>query len=184
MTTNFPEDPFWDFSLRVYAKEPVRKACLQLQDRFRCDVNLVLFCVWSGAEGPGVLAPEFIATAADVVAGWNDDVVKHLRVTRWMVERGFPELDASRRSHISQCILAAELDAEHEEQLMLSQLIADQPGNPAACGPSAVVRNLVSYLHLLNVSQNDVANDAMAGLIKGVFGHLSEHPARSLLTWS
>jgi hypothetical protein len=36
------DNPFWDFSLALYAKEGVADACLLLQDKLGYDVNLLL----------------------------------------------------------------------------------------------------------------------------------------------
>jgi len=179
-----PEDDFWGFSLRVYGHDPVRRACIKLQDQFRCDVNLLLFCCWCGAEGPGDLNAAFVKSAAEHVAPWNDDVVKHLRVTRWVVGRGFDEVDDVHTAWLRERILSAEIDAEQVEQLMLSRLVADRPRPASGCGPSAVARNLVNYLRLLDVEPNDVIDDALSHLIAGVFPDLSARSARGLLVWT
>ena len=44
-------NPFWRFSLRTYRAPGVQEACLALQDRCGADVNLLLFCGWTGRDG-------------------------------------------------------------------------------------------------------------------------------------
>ena len=55
MPLEFDDHPFWDYSLRTYACEGVAAACLAFQDRFRIDVNILLFCSWIGHSGRGVM---------------------------------------------------------------------------------------------------------------------------------
>src|SRR3954470_3940357 len=44
--SDFLPHPFWNFSLELYAGEGVAEACLDLQERRGCDVNVLLFCCW------------------------------------------------------------------------------------------------------------------------------------------
>ena len=49
--SDFLPHPFWNFSLELYAGDGVAEACLDLQERRGCDVNILLFCCWLGASG-------------------------------------------------------------------------------------------------------------------------------------
>ena len=52
----------WRFALAVYQKPGVSDACLLLQDRHGCNVTLLLFAAWAGAErGVALTADEFAA---------------------------------------------------------------------------------------------------------------------------
>ncbi|MBE1300444.1 MAG: TIGR02444 family protein [Alteromonadaceae bacterium] len=42
----FNSDSFWQFSLEFYSPEPIKQACLTLQDNFDFNVNLILLCCW------------------------------------------------------------------------------------------------------------------------------------------
>ena len=53
--SDFPDHPFWDFSLIVYMTPGVGPACVALQEAHELDVNIVLFCLWAGASGRGAL---------------------------------------------------------------------------------------------------------------------------------
>lgn len=41
----------WDYARAVYSHEEIRGTLLSLQDRFRLDVNLILWAVWCGRFG-------------------------------------------------------------------------------------------------------------------------------------
>ena len=49
---------FWAFSLKVYAEQAVADICLDLQDQFGADVNVVLFMLWSAARRRRLSAAE------------------------------------------------------------------------------------------------------------------------------
>ncbi len=74
-------NPFWDFSLRVYARPGVAQEALRLQDAAGQDVNLLLFCCWAGACGHELSAEEAHRLEA-VSAGWREAVVRQLRAVR------------------------------------------------------------------------------------------------------
>jgi len=179
----YPPHAFRTFSERLDQTPLSRDAAVKLQNLFRADINLVWFCCWCGAEGPGVLEPAFLAEMIDHTAGWNDDVVKHLRVTRWVLDRGFPEIDDAVLQTLSQSIQTVEVEAEHVERLTLAQCVDELPRPHPACGPSTVGRNLIAYLRLLNIENNDVADNTVADLLRGVFPQLSLDSARSLLAF-
>lgn len=44
--SSFNSDSFWQFSVEFYSLEPIKQACLTLQDNFDFNVNLILLCCW------------------------------------------------------------------------------------------------------------------------------------------
>lgn len=40
------EDAFWRFSIDLYSREPIKQACLAMQDQFNLNVNVTLLCCW------------------------------------------------------------------------------------------------------------------------------------------
>jgi uncharacterized protein (TIGR02444 family) len=111
-----PENPFWRFSLAVYAAPGVQAACLDWQDRLGLDVNLALFCAWLGAARGVALDAAALAEAAALVRDWQGGVVAPLRAARRAVPKA-PTLAALRGR-----IAAAELEAEQVAQAMLFRL--------------------------------------------------------------
>ena len=43
------DSPFWLFSRSIYGTPGVQRECLELQDSFGIDINLLLFCAFVGA---------------------------------------------------------------------------------------------------------------------------------------
>ncbi len=179
----YPPHAFRTFAQRLDQTPLSRDAAVKLQNLFRCDTNLVWFCCWCGAEGPGVLETQFLADLIERVTGWNDDVVKHLRVTRWVLGRGFPEVDDDLLQTLAGQIQLVESQADEIERLMLVKYVDELQRPHASCGPSTVARNLSAYLRLLEIENNDVADDTVSRVLQGVFPELSAQSARSLLAF-
>ena len=122
--SDFPDSDFWDFSLAVYGTEGVAPACLELQERYELDVNLLLFAAWVGASGRGRLGADDRAALTGLVAAWHRDVVRHLRHLRVALRPGFDGIPDTQVQSLRRRIQKAEIDAEHIEQLVLSDWAA------------------------------------------------------------
>lgn len=101
-------NPFWTFSLRLYAEPGVAEVCLRLQDELGVNVNLLLFCCWLDANGSDK-GSDFLRSVEASVEHWQTDVVQPLRRIRKRVAAG----DFYRR------LKTIELEAERLEQDML-----------------------------------------------------------------
>jgi uncharacterized protein (TIGR02444 family) len=164
---SWPDNPFWSFSLRLYARAGVAPACLALQERRQVDVNVLLYCIWLGAER-GVRIDE--ANAARIVASvarWSDDVVVPLRALRTALKtdpRGAPKhLSDSLRNDIKR----AELDAERiEQQILVAQNPSDAPG---ATPSRPIARdNAYAYLKSLGIQRNSQDDEQVGSILAGL----------------
>lgn len=116
----FPDHPFWDFSLQVYGREGVGAACLHLQERHGIDVNVMLFCLWLGETGRGVLENEECSAMIAAVGRWHLEVVRSLRGVRTILKSGFPDVPHDLRESLRGEVQLAEIDSEHLQQLILA----------------------------------------------------------------
>jgi uncharacterized protein (TIGR02444 family) len=142
---NENESELWTFSLTVYSDPAVQKECLDLQDEFGIDVNLLLFCAFVGAVSGAVLSDEAMKEAADVVGAWHRDVVGRLRQARRALKPFATETSAiaSPARSLRTAVKALELDAERIEQAMLEQWSAARiDAWPRARPAGAVVDNI------------------------------------------
>lgn len=119
---DFPNHPFWDWSLDAYDRPGVEEILLDLQDRHGLDVNLLLFACWTGATGRGRLAGGVWTGLIGQTADWRANVIEPLRaVRRHLKGRG----DGSGAAALHQRAKALELDAEHAAQLAIAGLVPD-----------------------------------------------------------
>ncbi len=118
MAEDWPPNPFWDFSIRLYGQPGVAEACLALQEKYALDVNVLLYCAWRGVA----MTRADVEAAAKTVSAWHDAMVRPLRALRTELKedaKGAPRAFAER---VRAQIKSAELNAERIEQVMLATL--------------------------------------------------------------
>jgi uncharacterized protein (TIGR02444 family) len=149
-------ESLWEFSLRVYASGAVSEACLNLQDRYALDVNLLLFCCWHGCYY-GQISTSMLNEALAVSRQWADNVVIPLRKTRsWMKGRqallgGEPAVFNALRDGVKKL----ELRAEQMQQYKLQALLESSQATHAGDGDSSVIHhNLCLYLQTKGIVQD------------------------------
>ncbi|MDX1491502.1 MAG: TIGR02444 family protein [Pseudohongiellaceae bacterium] len=123
---------FWDYSVRVYATHDVSNHCLQLQDSFGFDVNLILFCCWH-ASTRAELDPVVLHRACELSAIWSKELVKPMRrARRWMKAPASQlvlppsEQIQEQWQQLRQQIKKVELQAEMLQENMLESLVSSQ----------------------------------------------------------
>ena len=174
--SDFLPHPFWNFSLEIYAGEGVAEACLDLQARRGCDVNILLFCCWLGASGRPTLTADRLRAILKVSDVWQAEIVRPLRQVRQLLKdrswnETLPEtVEAARRR-----VADAELAAEHAEQLKLASLYtppADRD-RPPEKRLRAAIGNLGVYAVCLGVVPDTEDRAAVAALMKATFPEVS-----------
>ncbi|CAN0301880.1 unnamed protein product, partial [Discosporangium mesarthrocarpum] len=145
--SEFPEHPFWDFSLSVYMSDGVGAACLELQDAHELDVNVLLFCMWLGASGRGALSASEMETVTGAVQAWHHDVVRELRAVRVRMKGGMAPAPDDLAESLRQRIQKTEIDCEHTEQLMLAASIdkAADDSRAVSARLADAVANIAAY---------------------------------------
>jgi uncharacterized protein (TIGR02444 family) len=161
MPEEFPQHPFWSWSLAVYARPGVTDACLTLQDEYGLDVNLVLFCIWAGVAGPGGLTESELGEAAARGRQWQTEVVERIRWVRRTLKEDSLGATAELVGVFRPRVQSLEIEAEHVEQLLLAGLVPEQRG---ARGPGAVDTNLQMYFERAGIAPGSAAHE-LAGLI-------------------
>lgn len=174
--SDFLPHPFWNFSLELYAGDGVAEACLDLQERRGCDVNILLFCCWLGASGRPTLTADRLRVILKASDAWQAEVVRPLRAVRRRLKdqpwpAALPEtVDAVRRR-----VADAELAAEHAEQIKLAGLHSPPADRdrPVEKRLRAAVGNLGVYAVCLGVVPNAKDRAAVVTLMKATFPALT-----------
>ncbi|MDX1486133.1 MAG: TIGR02444 family protein [Alphaproteobacteria bacterium] len=177
----FPEHPFWDFALDVYRREGVGAACLHLQDRHGVDVNVMLFCLWLGASGRGVMTGDELQALNAATANWHRNVVRRLRAVRQVLKDGFADAPEDLCERLRGQVQAVEIDSEHLEQLMMAAAVdrpptADDQADDA--GARAASLNFDLYLDDLGIAFEPADAVQFAHILGQTFPGLS--PGRAL----
>ena len=168
--------PFWNFSLAVYGVSAVQDECLDLQDQFGLDVNLVLLCAFLGAVHGVALTSEDIASARRKAGPWHEDIVKTLRVARRRLKTiELKDAEAAKAAaQLRSQVKAAELESERIEQAMLEQWAAARLAAwPRGNARDAVPANLQALLAAYGIGpERLIAAHAMKHLIAAALGRV------------
>lgn len=147
---DFPDHPFWDFSLALYGRPDVADACLRLQDECDLDVNLLLFACWRGAVGGVRLSAAEWHRLIDGTEDWRRRVVEPLRAVR----RHLKGLESPEQAAVlHKRVMGLELDAEHAEQLAIVTLAGQTVGGSP--DQATVHANLEAYAAAVGVVLTD-----------------------------
>lgn len=145
---NDAPSPFWTFSLAVYREPAVQRECLELQDRYGVDVNLLLFCAFIGAVRGAVMPAQAVRLAAELVADWHHNIVANLREVRRALKPLATDGSsiAPSAAALRENVKATELEAERIEQIMLERWSAAHADAWPRAEPAAAVADNIRAL--------------------------------------
>jgi uncharacterized protein (TIGR02444 family) len=139
------DNPFWRFSLRVYAAPGVSTECLELQESLGMDVNVVLFAARLGAARGLVLQAADFDRINEAAATWSADVVRPLRAVRQRL-KPMPEMAHGDVQALRKRVADTELFAEQIEQALLYRLARVFRKPEQAPGEAAMRANVAAVL--------------------------------------
>jgi uncharacterized protein (TIGR02444 family) len=155
--TDWPDNPFWDFSLGLYGRKGIPDLCIDLQDRLGADVNILLYCCWAAVCGAPMLTESEVAALDALVRDWREDVVKPLRATRRAMKEMTAPGDTGHRERIRNQVKRSELDAERVQQLMLAAAMPLPAKESSSSGDvrKTALANMATYLTFLGAPPTD-----------------------------
>jgi uncharacterized protein (TIGR02444 family) len=107
------ENSFWVYSLSHYARSGVAERCLQYQDEYDANVNMLLLCCWLGSCGIEITNKD-IAAAWEKIEQWEHCAVQPLRrVRRFMTASVLMGSSASIVSTLKELEITAEKMAQN-----------------------------------------------------------------------
>lgn len=143
-----PISSFWTFSLEFYSRPAIGEICLDLQDRFGADVNIVLYGLWQAHRGRR-LSEKDMREVIGFAEIWQKNVVEPLRKVRRFLKTppsGWPLQEVNLlRQHVK----AEELQAEQLQQNAMEAALVSL-GEPDAAA-TAAMSNLKAYADVLDV---------------------------------
>lgn len=168
---NFPESLFWNYSCQLFQLPDVADTCLQMQNNFDADVNLLLFCCWAG-DNHRSLNETDIDNLIKASEPWQTAIIKPLREARKLMKNQIIAMPANLHTQTISNLSEMELNAEHMAQLDLEKTI-DLNTPPAGETVSPIdtsARNLMLYVQKLEKAQASDVSGYVTGLLKQVYG--------------
>ena len=155
---------FWTFSLELYNAEGVAAACLELQDAYQLDVNLILFCFWHGSAY-GKIDQELLQNIIKLSIEWRSGVVQPLRSARsWMKLNSNP---SDQFNSLRERIKADELMAEKFQIERIANLtLVFNKGRKCVLSNDDAEENIDSLLVAVKIERDEKIASALE-IIRG-----------------
>jgi uncharacterized protein (TIGR02444 family) len=151
----------WNFSVTLYAKDGVQKACLVLQDVGGVDVNILLVSLYLTIECRAASSPSDISDMNDCIASLRREVIHPLRRIRRSLRLLSNDENDSAVREIRSCILDAELRSELLEHRALADYRAGQPpGKSSNANYRQTIRSVTEFY----VARSNAVGDRRAEL--------------------
>ena len=161
-------NPFWRFSLAVYARPGVAAECLAAQTALGLDVNVLLFCAWVGAAHAARLEARDIEALTRRVEGWHGSVVRPLRAVRQGLKT-LPEMEDAAVRSLRASVASDELRAEQIEQaLLFAALDPAWPRDPVGSREEVVRGNVERCLATKGGAADEVSCSRLVEAAVGV----------------
>ena len=164
--SKWPENPFWEFSLKFYGQKGVSEILIWFQENWQADVNILLYFCWAGISNANSFTVAEIRSLQQAVKRWNAEIVGPLRSLRRTLKtdtRGAPE---SWVQVVRTSIQEAELEAEHLQQLLIF-LSHPQEAYPDLDQESCqrnIVNNIVLYLTEVGCEPDSITKEKVVEL--------------------
>ena len=113
----------WSFAVTVYQGDGVAPACLDLQEKCRVDVPLMLCAAFACLQGKRITA-EDLQHLQTLASPWQTEIVRALRRIRTQLKTGPHPAPTAATDELRNTVKAAELAAE-KIQLEMMQVWAD-----------------------------------------------------------
>jgi len=145
--TSNSENNFWLYSKTHYARPGVSTYCLQCQDIYGGNVNILLFCSWLGYRSIEISIQDLVEACGEIEQ-WDLSVVQPLRKVRKYIAES--EIATSKENTIVS-LKKLELTSEKTEQDVLYRWSLSQ--NFKTCdtiGIELQINNINKYLAILD----------------------------------
>lgn len=173
------QNPLWEFSNWAYEDEGVKKACLALQNRLGCDVNMIMFLLWLADSGIGQSRlAQYLGAALKISREWQKTLVEPLRAVRNNLkdfsESGQLGADKAAVTAIRERVKACELDMERLQTAAMYGLVTDTRTEykraDKKLARNNATNNLTVYFSATGVNLDALGKSHVALILDGVFG--------------
>jgi len=167
---DFPTSELWNYSTQIWTLPEVEAICLDLQDSYDANANMLLYCCWIGDKNLS-LNDDDLQILLDTIKPWQT-IIKPLRDSRKMMKQQLLALPANMIDKTVSNISEMELNAEHMTQLALEKAL--RPEKIAPCddlsGIECSLNNIKTYINSLdNISSADEIMPQISQLLTAIF---------------
>ena len=167
---DFPTSELWNYSTQIWTLPDVEAICLDLQDNYAANANMLLYCCWVGDKSLS-LNDDDLQILLDTIQPWHT-IIKPLRDSRKMMKQQLIALPANMIDQTVSNISEMELNAEHMAQLALEKAL--RPDKIAPCDSLSAIEcslnNIKAYINSLDsISSTDEIMPQISQLLTAIF---------------
>jgi len=167
---NFPNSEFWNYSSQIWKLPDVENICLELQNNYDINVNLILYCCWVGDKNLN-LNDDDLQILLDTIQPWQT-MIKPLRDSRKMMQQQLIAMPANMLDQTIENISEMELNAEHMSQLALEKALKPEKISPCENlnNIECSLSNIKTYIGSLNnIESIDEIMPQISQLLTAIF---------------
>jgi uncharacterized protein (TIGR02444 family) len=149
----------------------VSEACLELQEKFNLDINLLLFCLWY-SRSYGKFDVDILRQVWEFSQEWKNNVVEPMRsARRWMKINSatLTECDTEDFVSLREKIKVNELKAEKYQQLTMEKLVLQTEPLPLTEISDQSLQDNLHSLFEIHSLPDEISNDPQLGKIIEAF---------------
>jgi len=121
---DFPNSELWNYSTQTWTLPEVELTCLEMQNDYDININILLYCCWVGDKSL-LLNDDDMQTLLDTVQPWQI-IIKPLRDSRKMMQQQLIAMPANMVDQTVANISEMELNAEHMTQLAMEKVLKQE----------------------------------------------------------
>jgi len=166
----FPESVLWNYSTKIWTLTGVESTCLELQDEFDTNTNMLLYCCWVGNQLL-CLNDDDLQILLDAMKPLQT-IINPLRDSRKMMKQNLIAMPPSMAEQTLNNIREMELNVEHMAQLTLEKTLDLKQLNNCSDQSSITCSqiNLNAYLQTLdNISSDDTTEQKIDQLLSAIY---------------
>lgn len=167
---DYPNSEFWNYSTQIWTLPGIEKVCLELQNEFETNVNILLYCSWTGDKKLRINDDD-LQMLLDTAQPWQT-IIKPLRDSRKMMKQSLLAMPPEMVDQTLKNIKEMELNAEHMEQLALEKILNLNSLTPCSSQSSVQcsLTNLVIYLSSIeNISSTEDLMPQLSELLNAIY---------------
>ena len=167
---NFPNSELWNYSTQLWTLPSVETICLDLQNNFEVNINILLYCCWVG-DKKLCLNEDDVQSLLDSIHPWQT-IIKPLRDSRKMMQQHLIAMPANMVDQTVSNMSEMELNAEHMSQLAIEKALKPEKitHTPDQSNIECCLSNIKTYLNSLDgVTSTDEIMPQISQLLTAVF---------------
>lgn len=164
-------NPVWQFSVNLYKNDPVKYACLYLQNTQDININVLLFLLWCAKTTRGAVSEKQLGQIGERLEFWHQKITMPLRKLR---TKDILQVEQFRK--VRRAVLGVELFSDQLEQAILYEYGYTLQKNfyESRQQLSDAVKSLKAFSHYYKFTWQQISQQQLVTLLNYIFDDIEE----------